>query len=150
RIGDIVSKRMKVKVRSLNMKENRVEWKPIVGWSRSGGTDKWIRIIVAGNKKNGRSNRILVSPEHRVLTEYGWKEDKEIDPGMNVFVSGTKISREQEQVILGGLLGDGYLSKGNTPCYSESHSLKQEQYLLWKARVLLNFNPSIRRDIIKL
>lgn len=150
RIAQIVNKRMKVKVRSVNLQDLRVEWKDIVGWSRNGGTNHWIRIYVAANRKNGRSNRILVSPEHRILTPTGWQEAQDIRKDMDVYVSGARISPEQEQVVLGGLLGDGCIGGANTPHYSEAHSLKQEKYLLWKYESLSNLNPTIRKSTVKI
>src|SRR3990167_1854459 len=52
----------------------------------------------------------------------------------------------QKQILLGSLLGDGGITKitrGNYIgyCYKEAHSRKQEEYLLWKNKIL-GFNYS--------
>lgn len=41
------------------------------------------------------------------------------------------LSQEAKDVIIGSILGDGSITKGNY--FSEKHSEKQEQYLKWKA-----------------
>jgi hypothetical protein len=41
------------------------------------------------------------------------------------------LTEEAKQVIVGSLLGDGTISKGGD--FREKHSLKQEEYLKWKA-----------------
>ena len=51
------------------------------------------------------------------------------------------INEETEQVLLGSLLGDAHLHKSsdyeNSNAYfTESHSIKQSDYLLWKTRYL--------------
>lgn len=59
-----------------------------------------------------------------------------------------EFNKEQEQVLLGSLLGDGgvyyrnktyNLKKQNSYNYLEAHDLKQEEYLLWKNNIL-HFN----------
>lgn len=45
-----------------------------------------------------------------------------------------KFNSDQRTLIIGGLLGDGGIDK--LPRYFESHSLKQEQYLRYKMRIM--------------
>lgn len=54
------------------------------------------------------------------------------------------MTRKQKAVVIGTLLGDGYLQKtgkSNARLRLE-HSLKQENYLLWKCQVLKNYFQS--------
>jgi len=52
-------------------------------------------------------------------------------------LSWENLSRIEQQVILGSLLGDGSLHwEGRNPYFSENHSLKQKDYVLWKANIL--------------
>lgn len=37
-----------------------------------------------------------------------------------------------EQVLFGSILGDGHIEKGRK--YRETHSIKQKEYALWKAK----------------
>ena len=46
------------------------------------------------------------------------------------------ISNEQEQILMGSLLGDGCLRKYVLTQYRETHSLKQKDYLIWKKNIL--------------
>lgn len=48
---------------------------------------------------------------------------------------------EQEQIILGGMLGDGYIMDRDSrnPVYSETHSVHQLEYLDWKAKKMYPF-----------
>lgn len=48
---------------------------------------------------------------------------------------------KEQQILFGSLLGDGciYIVNKKYFCYSEGHSLKQKEYLLWKNKTL-NYN----------
>lgn len=45
-----------------------------------------------------------------------------------------KLSNEQQQIVLGGLLGDGHISPNGR--YTESHCESEKEYLLWKVQKL--------------
>lgn len=52
------------------------------------------------------------------------------------------LSEESEQILLGSILGDGYLGNSPTSYYSEAHCLAQLDYLYWKKEKLnLPFGP---------
>jgi hypothetical protein len=57
-----------------------------------------------------------------------------------------RLSAEQEQVLIGSLLGDGCLCldypRGN-PNYRETHTEAQKEYLFWKSEILKPFRPSV-------
>lgn len=48
---------------------------------------------------------------------------------------------EQEQIFLGGILGDGYIQArtSRNPLYSETHSIHQLEYISWKQTKLYPF-----------
>lgn len=54
------------------------------------------------------------------------------------------IQNEIEQLIIGSMLGDGYLSKQPENKYNSrlsiAHSIKQKEYIEWKWKILDNFN----------
>ena len=55
--------------------------------------------------------------------------------------SRRKVTKDQFQIILGSLLGDGNISSnrsGNQFRFVYAHSLKQEKYAFWKGKVLSN------------
>lgn len=50
-----------------------------------------------------------------------------------------QITPEQEQIILGGILGDGSFKKnGSNYYYREVHSIKEKDYMIWKYNKLYN------------
>jgi hypothetical protein len=58
-----------------------------------------------------------------------------------------KLSSNQEQILLGSLMGDGHLSVGSsnlTARFSEGHARKQEGYVRWKAEVLAPFSHEVQ------
>jgi len=52
------------------------------------------------------------------------------------------MNKTTEQAILGSMCGDGYI-RHNNPRYEEVHSIKQRDYMLWKADILSNLNPRV-------
>ena len=53
------------------------------------------------------------------------------------------LTLEQKQLIFGSLLGDGTIARGNSdknPRFSEGHSIKQKDYLLFKHKALKPFS----------
>jgi hypothetical protein len=49
-----------------------------------------------------------------------------------------------EQVILGSMCGDGNIChKSKNPVFREVHSIKQEDYLLWKSKLISELNPRV-------
>jgi len=56
----------------------------------------------------------------------------------------SKLSFEQKRILVGTLLGDGYLYRDRyNDCYLEiKHSEKQRDYVFWMYENLSNFCPS--------
>jgi recombination protein RecA len=79
-----------------------------------------------------------------VRTPGGWREAGEIFAGDRVMISQPKrLSPQQQQVVLGGLMGDGALSpsriKGSLGTrFRMGHGAKQLDYLDWKASLFGN------------
>jgi len=68
-------------------------------------------------------------------------QEKRLKNGNKESYSKT-IPENVKQILLGSMLGDAGLQKINkngNAIFRESHSLKQEDYLLWKEKVLSNF-----------
>lgn len=61
------------------------------------------------------------------------------------------ITKEIEQILLGSLLGDGFVGinkRAKNAYYREAHCLKQKEYLLWKNK-FLNFKITENKIFIK-
>tara|TARA_Y100000310_G_scaffold345857_1_gene471549 strand:- start:2195 stop:3103 length:909 start_codon:yes stop_codon:yes gene_type:complete len=62
-------------------------------------------------------------------------------------IKETELQENIKQVLLGSLLGDGYLTKqknSHNAYFREVHSLKQKDYLIWKNNFLNYFNTKIK------
>jgi len=151
KIGDIVTRRLPVKVRSINLRTGLEEWQPVVNYWRNGSTREWIKIWCPNNTHGTRNIRL--TPDHPVWTIAGWCKAGDLNVGMHIAVASPTVSEAQRQVLLGSLLGDGTLSGRDTPntCphYAESHSDRQTGYLTWKARALANFGVKMQSDMVK-
>ncbi len=74
---------------------------------------------------------VLVLPIHR---DNYWAIPWEVE----------SMTRKQKAVVIGTILGDGFLQKTgrNNARLRLEHSLKQENYLLWKCHILENYFQS--------
>ncbi|NWG09905.1 MAG: hypothetical protein HXX80_06350 [Nitrososphaerales archaeon] len=137
RIGEIVNKKLNLDVLSFNPAEDKLEWKPIIGWFKNGQTTDFLKIRVPG--QFGGKRVIIVTPNHKIFTPSEIKPASELKVGENVFVPGVKWSDEQLQVSIGTLLGDAHLECSATtrvPCYQLAHSGKQKDYLTFVRNTL--------------
>jgi len=140
KIGEIVKNRIKAEVQSVNLNTGEVEWMPVINWHFNGCTENWITIYAA----NGKAHPITTTPEHKILTNRGWVEAKDLTLKHKVIAVTPKIP---EEMMIGSLLGDGSLrlpSPNTCPAFSEKHSEIQKDYLLWKAGLLEELLPNVK------
>ncbi len=150
RIANIVNRRMKVRVRSVDLATGRQLWAPVVrGW-RNGGTDTWVKLRVPNGTHGNRCLRL--TPDHPVWTSRGWVLAGALRDSDLVAVASPTLSRGAEQVLLGSLLGDGSLhgrkTLATTPHFVETHADRQAEYLRWKARSLSNLGARITQESV--
>ena len=149
KIGKIVNQKMDVEVLSYDPSLGKVVPKRIVNWFDNGLTDTFLQFTVAKPGGNGRAQMGLTS-NHRVRTPGGWREAGEIVAGDRVMISQPhRLSPQQWQVVLGGLMGDGNLSPSRIPGslgtrFRMGHGARQLAYLDWKASLLGNIGQSRR------
>lgn len=138
KIGKIVKDKLPVEVMSYNHETGNLEPKKVINWFDNGTTDDWLTIHTKRRKRGGKSNRMIVTPNHKIFSERNNEiievSADELSEGDIVYTQGTKLTREQEQVILGTLLGDGSFSSKNH--IQVAHSLQQKEYLHYKQRIL--------------
>jgi recombination protein RecA len=141
KIGKIVNQRLPLEVLSYDPDRGAVVPKRIVNWFDNGRTERFLQFTVAKAGGNGRS-QFGCTPNHRVLTPGGWREAQELRAGDRVLQSAQiRLSDFQWEVILGGLMGDGALSRsehGYAARYRFGHGVRQTQYADWKASLLAN------------
>ncbi|MDC5695796.1 intein-containing recombinase RecA [Intrasporangium calvum] len=146
KIGKIVSQRLPVEVRTYDPKTNEIVARPVTNWFDNGVTERFLQFTVEKSGGNGRS-QFAATENHLIRTPGGWREAGEIIAGDRVMVNETaRLSEQQWQVVLGGLMGDGHLApdlRGRKGVrYRMGHGSKQVPYLDWKASLLGNIGQT--------
>ena len=148
KISTIVNNRLPVRVRSIDPETGREVWAKVVNYWRNGSTSEWVKIWTPNNTHGNRSLRM--TPDHPVKTPSGWTNAGDLIAGDLIAVASPNLTRGQEQVLMGGLMGDGSLGgrkkDTNCPHYVEAHSTAQSEYLAWKFRALVNLDPTIKES----
>ena len=113
RIEDVVDGRKQIHVVAA-AKDGTLHVRPVMSWFDQ-GTQDVIGLRIAGGAT------VWATPDHKVLTEYGWRQAGELRKGDRVaqprrfdgFGSSAPISADHAR-LLGYLIGDGYVG-GKTP-----------------------------------
>ena len=146
KIGKIVNQKMQVEVRTYDPETNSVVNRPIKGWFDNGPADRFLQFTVEKSGGNGRS-QFAATENHQIRTPGGWREAGEIIPGDRVMVNETaRLSDQQWQVLLGGLMGDGHLAPNphgrHGVRYRMGHCATQRDYLDWKCEMFGNIEQT--------
>ena len=146
KIGKIVNQKMAVEVRTYDPATNTIVNRPITNWFDNGPAQRFLQFSVAKSGGNGKS-QFAATENHLIRTPGGWREAGEIIAGDRVMVSETaRLSDQQWQVILGGLMGDGHLApntRGRRGVrYRMGHAAAQVGYLDWKSELLGNIGQT--------
>ena len=143
-IGKIVSKKMPVEVATWNWEKGVVEPKKVVNWFR-----KSLQLKTAGEVlkiQTRYSGTVNVTKSHDFYRVNGTKVPAyALKPGTELAcLTHTSPSHDQEQVILGGLLGDAGLihRQRHTWGVSFCQSVKQEGYIDFKRAALTSLGVS--------
>ena len=140
KIGKIVNQKMDVEVLSFNPDTDRIESKKIINYFNNGKAESFLDFVVEKPYGNGRSN-FSCTKNHIILTPEG--EVNASDLKVNDYVLGQGkylFSKEQEEVIIGSLLGDGCICSP-TNRFKVAHGIKQNEYCLYKMSLFSNLNP---------
>ena len=109
RISDIVNKRLNVRVKSIN-NNGKIEFKNIVSYQKYKNNDgDLIKFKIPNGFMNSRNNTLICTPDHKLLTECGYKEAKDINLNDKLFILTKSYSDNFIKYIYGNILGDGYL-----------------------------------------
>ena len=146
-IGNIVNRRLTVEVLSYDPELGAVVPKRVVNWFDNGPTDQFLHFTVARAAGQGGSPGFACTSNHLVRTPGGWREAGELAVGDRVMQAVPhRLSDFQWEAILGGLMGDGALSRSqgvHAARYRFCHSAKQAAYCDWKGSLFANI-PSSR------
>ena len=153
-IQSLVGKRDIGPVKSFNFDTDEWEWKNITNWFHNGVAKKWTKIKLEIGS-HGTSD-LTATSNHEVFDICGRKRTLiSLKAGESIAVVGDDLSNEQQQVLMGSLLGDGGISKGNEASksvnkkgghrYRVTHSAAQFYYLDWMADAFSEFKPTFFR-----
>jgi DNA-directed RNA polymerase beta subunit len=135
-IGDIVERRMRVNVMSYDFSTRTFVWKPVLNWFKNSvdGLRKFSfapRARLSARLGSFRPSTLWATPTHGVFDAHGTKRN--IIDVENLLAAQEELSYSQQQILFGGLLGDGTVSKHGY--LAMGHGLPQREYLEWKAGV---------------
>ncbi len=146
RIGKIVNQQMAVEVRTYDPVSDSIVNRPVTNWFDNGPASHFLRFTVEKSGGNGRS-QFAVTDNHLIRTPGGWREAGEVIAGDRVLANETaRLSDQQWQVVLGGLMGDAHLApnmRGRLGVrFRMGQGAKQVDYLDWKASLFGNISQS--------
>jgi len=146
KIGKIVNQRMDVEVLSYDPSTDQVVPRRVTNWFNNGPAEEFLQFTVAKAGGNGRS-QFAATANHLIRTPGGWCAAGEIIAGDRVMVAEqVRLSDQQWQVVLGGLMGDAHLApnrRNRTGVRLRmGHGARQVDYLDWKASLLGNIPQS--------
>jgi recombination protein RecA len=146
KISKIVNQRLPVEVLSYDPETGGIAPRRVVDYFKNGQTDEWLRFEVEAGGGSGR-RKFACTADHVIFTPQGERRAAEIEEGDEVMVTVKQyaLSPDQEQLILGGVLGDGALrrSSRHNVAFRVGHGDRQEPYLAWKHEMLAPFARAI-------
>jgi recombination protein RecA len=142
KIGKIVNQRLDVEVLSYDLESGEIVPRRIVSWFNNGRAERFLQFTVAKSGGNGRA-QFAATENHLIQGPGGWRPAGELIAGGRVVIAEPKrLSRHQEQLVLGSLMGDGNLSpnrRGRSGTRLRlGRGAAQAAYLDWKVSLLGN------------
>ena len=139
-IGKLVNQKIACRVLSFNQKTRQLEYKNIVRYLKR--NKKQTYRVLAGNRV------LYPTADHKLYTPNGKKRLSELKIGDLVLVRKPEITPNQQQLVLGSLLGDASLqlveskrksqqvNKGVRARIRFIHGPKQYGYICWKYQLM--------------
>lgn len=151
-IKDIVDKKLRVNVMSLNEETGILEPKPVINWIKSDSNySEFVKIGRFKTKRWGVSNKttLYTTKDHKVITDKGWITADNLED-KNYLVVDSYPDQIAKQVMLGTLLGDGHLDilDSGSCRLAITHCAKQRDWLATKIKLTPNLNWSPIKSFI--
>jgi hypothetical protein len=110
--------------------------------------DELIKLYIDGNSANKISidNNVNISSFMRILRKNN-VEIRTVSQGVNLYLENTSqkdsstINKELNEIIIGNLLGDGYIRKSKVRCIY-AHVDKNKEYIEWLMKIFENSSIS--------
>ena len=164
-IGEIVNKKLNCEVLSYNFETGKIEPKKVIGWKRgieNFNDEDWLTFYLRGVRqslsgKKSQHSILTATKNHQIFVKQDdqiiEKSAEDLTTSDIVLTPVTGLTKVEEQVIYGGLLGDGWLTYANDTYGSSGfefcHSVKQLEYAQYKASLLnaLDIRERIRTNV---
>ena len=127
-IKEIVDTKYDGEILSVNAK-GELEPCKVVDWFYNGKTEDWLKIHYKVDGFHGASKRVLtLTPNHHVFRNGEYIEASKLSVGdkLEVSVNSLSLSKIQEQVLIGKMLGDGSLINNSV---TFGHTKEKEGYV---------------------
>lgn len=137
-IGEVVSQKKNVLVKTYNEEKKKFEYKRIVNYHSRHYNDRLYKICLADSEQ---FYCVRCTKEHPILTEKGYVSAENLTLKDKVIVRGNILTEEQKSFILGSLLGDSNLANKKHrgyPYYQVTHAENQKYYIDWIEKSLGN------------
>ena len=146
KIGKIVNQKLPLEVRTYDVELNQMVNRPITNWFDNGPAEHFLQFTVEKSGGNGPS-QFAATDNHLIRTPGGWREAGELIVGDRVLANETaRLSDQQLQLVLGGLMGDAHLAPNlrdrHGVRFRMGHGEAQVEYLDWKASLFGNIGQS--------
>jgi recombination protein RecA len=146
KIGKIVNQKLPVEVRTYDVELNQIVNRPVTNWFDNGVAEHFLQFTVEKSGGNGLS-QFAATDNHLIRTPGGWREAGSLIAGDRVLANETaRLSDQQWQVVLGGLMGDAHLAPNlrhrDGVRFRMGHGERQVEYLDWKASLFGNIGQS--------
>lgn len=142
-IAKIVNEKMSVKVLTQN-KDGALGFGKITNYWKKALNDQLVSVKVMGISEDGvyRSKKIICTEGHKFFLDSGAQEKAKNLEGKNLQSMALLPNKAQRSLVVGSVLGDGYLNKHDHyfASFQENHCVEQEEYLRLKSRVLNKFS----------
>jgi recombination protein RecA len=147
KIGRIVRERRPVEVLSYDPPTGEVVPRRVINWFDNGHADSFLQFEVRGGPARRRC--FAATQNHMIFTPRGEVPAGELSVGDEVLfcMPDYLLSEDQQQVLLGGTLGDGSLRRVglHSAYFRVAHAPAQKDYLEWKHAMLEPFSRPIGR-----
>ena len=134
--------------------EDQLIYKPVVNWYRSPRENRRLFKLgyIYSTNKGGKQQGAVLTDDHRVLVEdqRTWMTIQEIyesDEPIYICTGTQAPNKKQEALILGSILGDAHVTKNGS--LIENHSIKQEEYVQFKADSLETLNIIVSEKTVE-
>jgi superfamily II DNA or RNA helicase len=153
-IGTIVNNKDKYSIQSFNIKTNKLESKPVIGWVRNSiKGHRWYFLSYKYASKNylRRDRGVFLTEDHEVFTQRGKVRVDSLRKDDRILTTEKSPNSKQKELYIGTMLGDSYIpikNIKNRAGLSSCHGELQKKWIELKRDSLedLGIKPLVERN----